>query len=96
MCQCAWTTTDILELLNKKREKNGLAPVNYGWMMVQHRDKIRSLEPDRKIGNNLVWDARAARKIVAALENVPYSKVMFNYRDYNAGRCDEQGHPRAA
>lgn len=96
MCKCAWSSYDILDLLNEHRKKDGQNPVEYSWMMVQHRSKIRFFKPIRKIGLNYIWDEKTARKIVLKLKGIPYRPNLFSYKEFRAGRCDEKGNPVAA
>lgn len=96
MCKCAWSSYDILDLLNEHRKKDGQNPVDYYWMMGQYRNKIRFFKPIRKVGTSYLWDEKTARKIVLRLKNIPFRRNLFLYREYRAGRCDEKGTPVAA
>lgn len=96
MCKCAWSSYDILDTLNKHREKAGHNTVEYHWMMVQHRSKIRFFKPIRKVGNSYLWDEKTARKIILKLKGIHYRPNWFSYKEFRAGRCDEKGRPIAA
>ena len=81
MCECAWTSYDILEAINKKRQKIGLNTGDYSWMMCQHRNKIKHIKPIRKIGLNYIWDNKKAQKIINKLYKIPYrnNKSLVEY-----------------
>ena len=84
MCSCAWGSSDILNHLNEKREKIGLEPVPYNWMI---RKNI--FKPIRKIGSSYVWDRKTAKKIVARLLNAHYHyrPNRFLWSDFLKGQA---------
>lgn len=75
MCRCAKTTSDILAMVNARRERNGLTPITYQSFM-NHYKKVQSfIPPDRSVGPSYTFKASTARRIVSATWDVNYRSI---------------------
>lgn len=79
MCDCSNTILDILSLTNKIRQKNGLAPLPYsyvvkGWhdLLDNYNGKRNPYWADRKIGLNYIFSKFKTKKIANKLSSMKY------------------------
>jgi hypothetical protein len=75
MCRCAKTTSDIIAMVNVRREQNGLDPITYQSFMTHYKTIKSFIPPDRSIGNSYTFNASTARRIVATVWDVSYTKT---------------------
>lgn len=73
MCNCAWTSFDLLAAVNEKRGKAGLTAVSYDWVMAKWRTKSVFFKPAQQIGGAYVWEAKTARRIIRAIWRLRYT-----------------------
>jgi len=82
MCDCAQTSWDIVDAINERREKKNLEPVDVNWFYIKRRAVAKFFQPYTKIGSANIWDAKTAKRLVAALWKLPLKRygVYAKYR----------------
>jgi hypothetical protein len=75
MCKCAKTTSDIIAMVNVRRERNGLDPISYQSFMNHYKTIKSFMPPDRSVGVSYTFKASTARRIVSATWDVRYRSI---------------------
>jgi hypothetical protein len=75
MCRCAATTSDVINMINKKRERAGLDSVCYQSFMNRYRVIRSFVPPDANIGPSYTFNSSTAKRIVTMLWDMRYRKT---------------------
>lgn len=80
-CTCTKTTSELLDMLNNRRQKKNLDRATYQWMLTMWKRHAFHFQPYRTIGRSYIWDGVAARRIVSLIWDKKYTPEakLFRY-----------------